>query len=260
MSFEKEWMKETDDLQFQYRPPAEEITFFDAVKDGNINLVQENCMNKRFGDQTGMGTLSQNPVMNMKYHFVVTAALVSRFCIEAGMPISQAFSLSDYYIQKADLCRTVPEVIQKHTQMVMDYTRRMRMIRHPSASKQVTDAIDYIYNHITERITVEELSKAVCISPTYFSRVFKKEVGVSISGYIRARKIDYAKNLLQFSDMDMADIAAYLSFSSQSHFIQQFRQQTGITPKVFRDNNHNTSWWTPTKTTPDGAESTEQES
>lgn len=243
MNEQLDWAKQKNEkTEFSYRPLSEELLFLNAVADGNINLVQQNCIDKRFSDPVGLGTLSTSPVMNMKYHFVITAALLSRKCIESGMSINEAFGLSDYYIQRLDKVLTIPDIAQLHVHMVMDYTRRMRLIKHPNASKQVIDAIDFIYSHITERITVDMLSDSVHISQAYFSRLFKKEIGISVSSYIRDRKIEYAKKLLKFSEMEMADIAAYLSFSSQSHFIQQFRQQTGLTPKAFRDQNHGVRW------------------
>ena len=51
-----------------------------------------------------------------------------------------------------------------------------------------------------------------------------------------------AKNLLQYSEYTMIDIANRLSFSSQSHFIQQFREYVGMTPKKYRDLNHMIRW------------------
>lgn len=51
-----------------------------------------------------------------------------------------------------------------------------------------------------------------------------------------------AKNLLRFSDCSMIDIANRLSFSSQSHFIQQFREVVGMTPKKYRDQNYTVQW------------------
>ena len=74
------------------------------------------------------------------------------------------------------------------------------------------------------------------------SRLFKKETGDSVSAYIRRQKIDMAKNLLRYSDYSMIDIANRLSFSSQSHFIQQFRDIVGMTPKKYRDENHMIQW------------------
>ena len=51
-----------------------------------------------------------------------------------------------------------------------------------------------------------------------------------------------AKNLLRFSDSSMIEIANQLAFSSQSHFIQQFREVTGITPKKYRDESRLKPW------------------
>lgn len=51
-----------------------------------------------------------------------------------------------------------------------------------------------------------------------------------------------AKNLLQYSEYSMIDIANRLSFSSQSHFIQQFKELVGMTPKKYRDMNHAVQW------------------
>ena len=86
-----------------------------------------------------------------------------------------------------------------------------------------------------ERITVEQLASEFVISASYLSRLFKKEFGVSVSTYV-------TKDLLKFSDYSMIEIANHLSFSSQSHFIQQFKEVVGITPKKYRDTHHNVKW------------------
>ena len=80
------------------------------------------------------------------------------------------------------------------------------------------------------------------MSASYLSRLFKKETGLSVSSYIRQQKIEMAKNLLRFSDSSMIEIANQLAFSSQSHFIQQFREVTGITPKKYRDESRLKPW------------------
>ena len=51
-----------------------------------------------------------------------------------------------------------------------------------------------------------------------------------------------AKNLLRFSNDSMIEIANRLSFSSQSHFIQQFREVVGMTPKKYRDTYYMMEW------------------
>ena len=109
-------------------------------------------------------------------------------------------------------------------------------------SKHINACKEYIYSHIKDRITIEDLSDELGVSASYLSRLFKKETGDSVSAYIRIQKIEKAKNLLRYSDYSIIDIANRLSFSSQSHFIQQFRELTGITPKKYRDNNYMAQW------------------
>ena len=214
-----------------------------AIAAGAIELVQDNCSRNRFADMTGVGKLSQDPVTNLKYHFVVTTALVCRFCAEGGMALEESFRLSDSYIQRMDRCTNIAEIVILHDQMALDYAGRMRALKkYAASSKQVAEAIDYIYVHILERITVNDLADAIGISPTYLSRIFKQETGVAVSEYVRQRKIEVAEALLRFTDHELVDIANMLSYSSQSHFIQHFRSQMSMTPKAYRDKYYMNNW------------------
>lgn len=109
-------------------------------------------------------------------------------------------------------------------------------------SKPVMQCIDYIYAHIKDRITIEDLACHTGLSQNYLSRVFKQNLGISISDYIREKKIEKATHLLRYSDKAVVDIANYLSFSSQSHFIQVFENFTGLTPKKYRDRYYKSMW------------------
>ena len=120
--------------------------------------------------------------------------------------------------------------------------RCAKYARSDTNSKHINACKEYIYSHIKERITIEDLADELGVSSGYLSRLFKKETGISVSAYIRSQKIDMAKNLLRFSDYSMIDIANRLSFSSQSHFIQQFREVVGMTPKKYRDEYYMVQW------------------
>ncbi|WP_300250194.1 helix-turn-helix transcriptional regulator [uncultured Subdoligranulum sp.] len=246
MSYKDEWLmiEANDDIDEDFhREPTEEFRFYRAVANGDVETVRRNCEQSRFEDQEGVGVLSRDPVTNMKYHFVVTTAMITRMCRQYGMELEQAFRLSDFYIRQLDDIHTEAEVCRLHDEMVMDYTEKMRKYRHSNAnSKHINACKEYIYSHIKERITIEELADVLGVSASYLSRLFKKETGVSVSTYIRDRKIDMAKNLLRFSDASMIDIANRLAFSSQSHFIQQFKESVGMTPKKYRDKYYMVEW------------------
>lgn len=67
--------------------------------------------------------------------------------------------------------------------------------------------MDHIFSHMSERITGKNIAGAVKVSLSDLSRTFKQELGVSISDYIRARRLDMAKNLLRHSDASIKKIA-----------------------------------------------------
>ncbi|MCI5612321.1 MAG: helix-turn-helix transcriptional regulator, partial [Roseburia sp.] len=217
--------------------------FYNAVSSGDMDYVRENIKEGDFKNPEGMGILSRNALTNLKYHFVVTVAMITRHCVEAGMELEQAYRLSDFYILKMDSMTTTEDIAALHDSMVLDFTGKMLLIKKQSIiSKSITMCIEYVYNHIHDRITIEDLAAYTDLSPSYLSRLFKKELGISVSDYIREKKIDKAQNLLKYSDFTPVEIANYLSFSSQSHFIQAFEKMVGMTPKKYRDRYYRTSW------------------
>ena len=247
MGYQNEWLlyeagDEIDELE--HRQPTEEFQFYQAVTSGDVEAVRKNCEEERFTDSEGVGVLSKNSVTNLKYHFVITTAMITRLCRQNGMELEQAFRMSDFYIQSLDEIHTVQGVQRLHHEMVLDYTEKMQKIhRSDTTSKHINLCKEYIYSHIKERITIEELADRLGVSASYLSRLFKKETGDSVSAYIRRQKIEMAKNLLRYSDYALIEIANHLSFSSQSHFIQQFRELVGMTPKKYRDLNHVIQWF-----------------
>ena len=246
MGYQDKWnlMEAEDELdEMEHRQPTEEFLFYQAVSGGDVEAVKNNCRQERFLDSDGVGILSRNHITNLKYHFVITTAMVTRLCKQKGMELEQAFRMSDFYIQKLDDIHTIEGLRSLHDAMVLDYTEKMRRIcRSDTNSRHINICKEYIYSHVKERITVEDLADVLGVSASYLSRLFKKETGDSVSTYIRRQKIEMAKNLLQYSEYSMIEIANRLSFSSQSHFIQQFRESVGMTPKKYRDLNHSMQW------------------
>ena len=246
MNIRNEWFQselKNSEESISHRPLEEEYSFYQAVSSGDIDFVEQNCRENTFTNPDGMGILSTNALTNIKYHFVVTVAMVTRRCVEAGMELEQAFRLSDLYILKMDACTSIEAISKLHKQMALDFTRKMLLVKKANVlSKPIVLCMDYIYSHINRRITVEELAEHADLSPSYLSRLFKKELNISISDYICEMKIEKAQHMLKYSDYSLVEIANYLAFSSQSHFIQTFKKLIGVTPKKYRDHYYRTSW------------------
>ena len=55
------------------------------------------------------------------------------------------------------------------------------------------------------------------------------------------KKIDAACQMLKYSQYEAVDVGNFLAFSSHSHFIQKFREETGLTPKQYREKYYHSS-------------------
>ena len=99
MSYQDEWLllEAEDDMdEVEHRQPTEEFLFYRAVSNGDLEAVRENCRQERFLDSEGVGVLSRNPITNLKYHFVITTAMITRLCKQKGMVFVLAFRMSDF--------------------------------------------------------------------------------------------------------------------------------------------------------------------
>ena len=222
-----------------------EIRFYGMIASGDTEALQKYYEIRDNGQSshTRKGVLSADALHSEKYHTVIMTALISRFCIEAGMDIAVAYSLSDIFIRKVDLALTVDEVFSLNRDISFEYCNRMRdLTKKQVVSRYVVLAIDYIRAHIQESITVEQVAGALSVNSSYLSKLFKKDMGKSISEYIRDSKIEIAENMLRHLDDSSLEIANYLGFSSQSHFIQVFKKQTGMTPEEYRKKHYHKSW------------------
>ena len=80
-----------------------EIAFYESICSGNMKLVR--VFMKPLCCE-GCGVLSEDPLRNLRYHMVVLAAVIARYCIKGGMSPEESYTLSDFYIMKTDKCRT----------------------------------------------------------------------------------------------------------------------------------------------------------
>jgi hypothetical protein len=79
--FYKEFVRrESNILRAPYNP---ELEFYSVIKSGDVKKTRELCRQSLL-DKPGLGTLSEDALRNIQYHFAITAALVARFCIEGA--------------------------------------------------------------------------------------------------------------------------------------------------------------------------------
>lgn len=181
------------------------------------------------------GTMATDVLRQQKNLIVCTATLVTRAAIRGGLDRETAFALSDLYIQKAELMTDVVDLTRLNAQMVLDFTKRVEMEQYGiSHSALVRNVREYVRSHIEESITTDTLAKLCGMNRTYLCSLFAQQTGMTISQYVTNIKVEEAKRLMDITQKTIAEIAAYLGYSSQSHFQRVFKKHTGMTPGEYR--------------------------
>lgn len=212
-----------------------EFARYAVISSGNVESVKKNMAVIRKNFFEGKGELSDHPVRNVMYHFVVSVAMVSRVCVESGMNHDVAYTLSDIYIRRGDKTTTIEGLIDLLEEMQIDFATRMRELKKEEVySIHIRKSVDYIQEHLEEKLSVKEIAQRVGLSPDYYAKLFYKEMGVTVKDYVAEAKVSTAANMLIYSEHSYLDIALTLGYSSQSAFINVFKKYRGVTPKEYR--------------------------
>lgn len=102
--------------------------------------------------------------------------------------------------------------------------------RHPV----VTSAQAYIEEHLAEPLPVPVIARAARVSHTHLTRLFRAETGLTVIAYVRRRRLERARHLLQSSTLSIPSIAAAVGIADLQAFNKACRRELGGGPRAVR--------------------------
>ena len=210
----------------------EEVKTMDYIREGNL----EEVVGAVELLASTAGKLSENEIRNERNLGICSITLATRAAIEGGAAPAKAYKLSDLYINKIDQCKRMTEIFEYRKRSLYDFAKLVVEERAKRANSRYTEQCkEYIRKYYHQKIYISDIAKALGISESHLSRIFKKETGESIQEYSMHMRIERAENLLKYSEASLTEISEYLCFSSQSHFGKVFKVHKNMTPKQYRD-------------------------
>lgn len=100
--------------------------------------------------------------------------------------------------------------------------------------KQMKQISEYVYHHISENITLDNLAKELDVTPQYISKLFKKRYKKNFKVYLDDLRISRAVFEMEFTNHNLLDISIDCGFPSQHAFINSFKRVYGMTPSEYR--------------------------
>lgn len=99
----------------------------------------------------------------------------------------------------------------------------------------IIKALNYIADHYTDNLTLQNVADIVHLNKSYFSLLFKKQTGRNFIDYVIELRIREAKRLLAESESRIYDVAGAAGFKDVKYFSKMFKKTTGLTPVEYRD-------------------------
>jgi len=107
----------------------------------------------------------------------------------------------------------------------------------PITVDKINDTIQFIKNHFTKQVDIDQAAQMANMSRSYFHANFKKVTGKTYIRFLNDLRVESADRLLKTSKLDTEEIAFRSGFTSVSHFYKVFKEATGISPKKIRKTN-----------------------
>ncbi len=116
---------------------------------------------------------------------------------------------------------------------ILRYSSSETMFQPKDSNLFIKNITKYIRSNYNQDINLQHISKKFSISPSYLSRLFKKQTSIGITEYITIVKITAAKKLLLNSNKSIAEIANACGFHDSNYFASVFKKFEKITPKKY---------------------------
>ncbi len=174
-----------------------------------------------------------NLLRSNKNHFICSCTNVCRAAIDAGLDSETAFSVSDQLINEVEKLTTIDEVSLASGRLLAIYKDLVKKHIETDLTTPVRQVTKYVENHITETLSLNDVSRALGYSSKYLSDIFLREIGTKYKYYVNEKKIALAKSLLLNPDNTISDVSHYLNYCNPSYFGKVFKNHSGLSPKSY---------------------------
>lgn len=134
------------------------------------------------------------------------------------------------------------EMLQLKDEKLLEYGYQLFMyitstIKHQSSIDYTNHIVkatkEYLENHYTEDISLEDMAAYVNVSPQYFSKLIKKNTGFNFMEWLSMLRVKKAKELLTNSDYTVKEVCFMVGYRDPNYFSRIFKKRIGITPSEF---------------------------
>ena len=206
----------------------------ESIKSGNEGLVKVTTQNIARYVTTNKININY---MNNFYYTTLSSINNIRISVSAievdkrheeGRDIASLLKL----IEKSESAEELNSLLED---VAVRIAEKVNNFNNKSIKLILRKAIDYIQEHYSEQVTLNEVAENIYVSTFYISRMFKKELGKSFVDYLNDVRIEKSKELLKDVKYKTYEVAEIVGISDPHYFSKLFKKYSGMTPSEYRE-------------------------
>lgn len=115
---------------------------------------------------------------------------------------------------------------------------RERNTNQSGQNQHVTTVIKYMYRHIEENLTLEQIAEEFDLSKSYLNQIFRKYAQRTPMEFFIHLKMQEACKLLRSTNLYIYEVGQYLGYQDQYYFSRVFRKVIGVSPREYKDGSY----------------------
>lgn len=160
--------------------------------------------------------------------------LTSRTAVSTGVSQERASQVNSSFIPIILSQNSIDDISSQLHEAIEFFQKEIQNSQIAEEPASIKTIKQYINEHFHENLTLDMITGSAYLSPGYASRLFKKELNISIMDYLLKVRMEEAKKLLKIPDLQIDVIAARTGYADSSYFTKVFRKYEGMTPSQYR--------------------------
>ncbi|WP_028549867.1 AraC family transcriptional regulator [Paenibacillus sp. UNC451MF] len=160
----------------------------------------------------------------------------------------QAAHLDRGFDELNEILSTSPEIMHKEAVLLFSYhffsyfQRKLYTAEELSnepftqgSTQHINNILRWINDHYKTHFKMEDIARDLHLSPNYLSKLFKEQIGKTITEYTMEKRLEEARALLHSQDLSIKQISIEAGFHSPSYLIYSFKKKFGMTPHQYAE-------------------------
>jgi len=163
----------------------------------------------------------------------VANQIVNALLLELGeqAPGNEASTIAQKYLESSSSISCYDELENSLFELIEVLNRWFFSPNETLTEQSIQWAAAYIRQNYHENITLEQMAGKLFLSPSYFSRLFKKHIGEGFALFLTKIRLAHAQNLLLSGKLSVAQVAKQVGYYDPSYFSTVYKKHFGVSPQ-----------------------------